>query len=660
MKRVFRIGRRRVVLALAALALAVPVGAAGALSSVDADARPDGRDRASRPSADLQAAPGKQHGTEAFPKLDPRLAALARGQDVVGRSLLGLRTAGTGLAREGSRVRVVIEASDPAAARDAVRRLGGQVERSVGGLVQALVAPGVLPELSGLPAVERVRAPYQRVAESVTGEELEASGAPGWHTRGLTGKGVKVAVIDGGFAGYTSRQASGDLPSNVVTRDFCGGDLLEEQHGTAVAEIVHEMAPDAELYLLCIDTEVDLAAAAAFAQAQGVRVISHSASWFGPERGDGTGLIGGIVAEARAAGILWVNSAGNYADAHWSGTYTSTDGDRWHEWGQHDEGNSVLVPDGAVICGFLRWDEWPAGISDFDLALHVESVNQMLSVSEEWQTGTQPAVEGGCVLNDSGIDQMVGWAIYGWDVKSTPRIDFFGMVGPPLEHHVAAGSIADPASSPAALAVGALCWQTNLLEPYSSQGPTIDGRTKPDLAGHDSFSTATYGAGGECGEAGFAGTSASAPQVAGAAALVQGRYPDHGPDEVQAYLEEHAIDLGAPGKDDLHGAGQLSLSDREPPEARAVATRGKAGRVVKLLAKVFDDFGEVRIREQVFRGSKVIATLRTEFLAVESTRTVEVAWKPKAGVTGRLKHCVQATDRAGNVSPVTCAAVILT
>jgi subtilisin family serine protease len=653
------------VLGLAALALTVGAGAAGALAAIGADALPDAEAwplaeaRALGASDDLGGTPQKGYGSSSWPKLDPGLAALAAQNGETGRSQSGLRSAGAGLAREGHLVRVVVEAIDPARARAAVLRLGGRVERSFGSLVQALVPPSGVPELSRLAAVGRVRAPYQRVPATVDGEGVAASGAPEWHSRGFAGEGVKVAIIDAGFAGYTDRQASGDLPQELVTADFCDGDLLEERHGTAVAEVVHEMAPEAELYLLCVGTEVDLAAAEAFAEAQGVQIVSHSLAWFGPERGDGTGFIGGIVARARAAGILWVNAAGNYGSTHWSGTFTSTDGDLWHEWGQGDEVNSILLPAGRVICGFLRWDEWPVGISDFDLLLHVQSLNQMLAVSTGYQTGTQPAIEGGCVFNDSGIDQMVGWAIYGWAVSTTPPLDFFGMVGPPLEHQVAAGSIADPASSPAALAVGALCWHTNALEPYSSQGPTIDGRTKPEIAGHDSFTTATYGASGTCGEDGFPGTSASAPQVAGAAALVRGRYPTYGPGAIQAYLEEHAIDLGVPGRDDQFGAGQLSLADREPPEAKALATRGEAGRLVKLLSKVSDDSGEVRLREQILRGGKVIVTLRTGFMTVESERTIGVDWRPKAGLEGPLRHCVQATDRAGNVSRRTCAPVIL-
>ena len=35
------------------------------------------------------------------------------------------------------------------------------------------------------------------------------------------------AIIDSGFLGLAARQASGDLPSTVITRDFCGGRLVQ-------------------------------------------------------------------------------------------------------------------------------------------------------------------------------------------------------------------------------------------------------------------------------------------------------------------------------------------------------------------------------------------------------------------------------------------------
>jgi hypothetical protein len=139
------------------------------------------------------------------------------------------------------------------------------------------------------------------------------------------------------------------------------------------------------------------------------------------------------------------------------------------------------------------------------------------------------------------------------------RLDLFVYPGSNLEHRVAEGSVTEPATSPSALAVGAVCWKGSALEPYSSRGPTIDGRVKPDLVAPDSVSSFTFGPFVSCGSSGFAGTSAAAPHVAAAAALAKEANPSFGPDELQAYLEERATDLGAAGKDPLFGSGALSL-----------------------------------------------------------------------------------------------------
>ena len=284
------------------------------------------------------------------------------------------------------------------------------------------------------------------------------------------------------------------------------------------------MAPDAQLYLACVGTEVDLAAAEAWAKSQGVTVINHSAGWEGPYRDDGGGPVGAVVADARASGILWVNSAGNEAMTHWSGSYTPNGS--WHMWNPNgDMGNSFIWPNGMDICGFLKWDEWPSGISDFDLGLFLSGSNSLLAVSEGDQ-GARPAAVRGDVLASRRADATSSSSgrSAGYRVATSPRLDLVSW-SPPLQYSVAAGSIATPASSPAALAVGALCWQSRALEPYSSQGPTIDGRTKPDIVGHDSVSGATYGGFSSCPSA-FAGTSASSPEVAGAAALVKQAYPN--------------------------------------------------------------------------------------------------------------------------------------
>src|SRR5262249_61174979 len=70
------------------------------------------------------------------------------------------------------RVRVVVESRQPELARASVLALGGTVERSAAGLVQALVARDSLAALRAGPGIGRIRAPYSSMETSVGGEEV--------------------------------------------------------------------------------------------------------------------------------------------------------------------------------------------------------------------------------------------------------------------------------------------------------------------------------------------------------------------------------------------------------------------------------------------------------------------------------------------------------
>lgn len=89
------------------------------------------------------------------------------------------------------------------------------------------------------------------------------------------------------------------------------------------------------------------------------------------------------------------------------------------------------------------------------------------------------------------------------------------------------------------------------VEYFSSQGPTIDGRIKPEIATFDGVVTTVPGF-----EA-FFGTSAAAPHAAGVAALLKQLIPWAGPDALNYYLQAFAEDLAPPGPDNLSGSGRM-------------------------------------------------------------------------------------------------------
>jgi subtilisin family serine protease len=517
--------------------------------------------------------------------------------------------------RTRSVVAVEIDARDPVAARAAVRAAGGEVKASVGRLLEARVPAGGLAILGASNAVRFAREPVRPELDSIGGQGVAVTAAAGWHAAGYTGRGVKVAVIDGGFGGLGKRQAEGELPRSVKRVDLCTSGAFDGpiavEHGTAVAEIVHEMAPGAELHLICADTLVGLARAAAYARAQGIAIVNHSVSWFNTSRGDGSGgpaTPDAIVAEARAAGILWVNSAGNRGQQHWSGPFTDVDGDGWHEFAPGDEGNTVSFDKYEGACIRLKWDDWPTSDQDYDLHLvrldtnALEGRDAIVASSRNAQTGAQPPTEQLCFSNP-GPKYPYAVEIVRVSGTGSPRLDLFISPGPDFEHQVAEGSITEPASSPAVLAVGAVCWLGDTFEAYSSRGPTIDGRGKPDLVAPANVSSATYGGFTACSGSGFAGTSASAPHVAGAAALVKEANPSFDAAALRAFLESRALDLGVPGRDELFGIGKLMLGAAPttlPRKARVLNCvvpnlRGKTiAQARRALGKAHCSLGSVR------------------------------------------------------------------
>ena len=465
------------------------------------------------------------------------------------------------------RVEVVIQGAGPGA----VAALGGDVEAVHAGLVQTRLDSTALERLASRPGV-LIRRPARPVPQSLTpGEGVAATGATAWLGQGTQGRGVKVAIIDAGFRQWRDRVAERDLPPGVHTKDLCGGQLEGTiGHGTAVAEVVHEMAPEAELHLVCVDSEVTLGQAKDYAIAQGIDVVAHGLAWFNTSRGDGSGgpsTPEGIVAAATAAGISWVTPAGNTAQHHWGGTFTDTDGDRRHEWAAGDEGNQLPYETGWQSCVHLKWDAWPQTTRDYDLHVVHPNTGTIVARSENAQRlASQPPVESVCIPSENSLQPLEVQVIDRTPTAGAPLrldlyADFSASLGRSLEHFTTAQSLVEPAGAPGAITVGAHCVHDGALESYSSRGPTPDGRIKPDLSGPDGALAATspYSLEYDCPYGGFPGTSAAAAHVAGAVALVLSAQPGLDPAGVRTFLEQRAVDAGAGGRDTAFGAGRVQL-----------------------------------------------------------------------------------------------------
>ncbi|MFH1484551.1 MAG: S8 family serine peptidase, partial [Chloroflexota bacterium] len=181
--------------------------------------------------------------------------------------------------------------------------------------------------------------------------------------------------------------------------------------------------------------------------------------------------------------------------------------------------------------------------------------------SMNWQTGRHNPTEYlSFFATTTGFYHI---AIRRYDATRAARFSLFSLEYE-LKYKNPAGSIAMPADAKGAIAMGATYYKNDKLESFSSQGPTVDGRVKPDLTAPDGVSTSVYGADE------FFGTSASAPMAAGAAALVKSAYPSYDASRIRGFLEGIAKDLGPPGKDNQYGAGRLSLG--LPPAVTATPT----------------------------------------------------------------------------------------
>lgn len=117
-------------------------------------------------------------------------------------------------------------------------------------------------------------------------------------------------------------------------------------------------------------------------------------------------------------------------------------------------------------------------------------------------------------------------------------------------------TVAHPANHPDVIAVGATGRHGNIAS-YSQTGPQIDVVAPGGDEGDED--DLVYVVTDNFGETHTAGTSFSAPVLAGAAALWLGGNPDGDVNAFRAALASTSVDLGAAGRDPVYGHGLLDL-----------------------------------------------------------------------------------------------------
>jgi subtilisin family serine protease len=505
------------------------------------------------------------------------------------------------------RVTLVLDSVTPDAVEStalAVTRIGGRVTQTYGDQIE-LVMPLValldygkrtnrtsffhdLADLAHVQSVQRTLLVQPAagtptvpptVRSKVIGGKSEGvalTGADTWQAAGITGKGVKVGIIDNTFTNY--RQF---LSGKVTTRSFRADGLIgdaevndDSVHGTACAEIVREMAPDAELYLVAAQTRLEEVNATDWlTEVAKVDVVSNSTGAWTAVPTDGTSEQARAVDRARAAGVFYAILAGNKAaggfgqwglEGQFAATFVDKDSDGFHDFpgAKHDNGLLVRVFSPSHVWLVLQWDDWKQTHVNYDLYLY-DGDGKEIARADDDQAKMPKAVPYdaiGVTLNEGTYTIRVK--------KVNPRdpdlpfaIDFKEAQ---LEQVTPAGSLWVPGDARGAITVAAINAKTDIAETYSSRGPTADGRAKPDLGAPDDVASYTYASvGGDT----FFGTSAATPHVAGAAALYKQAFPNATPDMILAYLTKHAKQpKGSQRGENITGAGRLFL-DVVPKDA---------------------------------------------------------------------------------------------
>jgi hypothetical protein len=431
---------------------------------------------------------------------------------------------------------------------------------------------------------------------------------------GVDGTGIKIGVLSDGVKSLALSQASGDLGTVTVLpgQDGVAGctasNALTCDEGTAMLEIVHDLAPGAQLYFATAFNGV-----ASFAQnihdlrTAGCDIIVDDVFYYAEtpfQDGQAPSVVsstnGGLIAQAvndvTADGAMYFSSAGNSGNMDdstsgtWEGDFVNggtlslIGTDAIHQFGTNLY--DTIKSSGGPIT--LYWADPLGGpASDYDLYVLDSTGSAIMAASWNDQSvaGTDPFEYVSSTTDVTGnrivVSQYAGSDRF-FHLDNNRGTLTVATAGQVHGHNTALNAYsvaATPALNPyySNLPMGPYpnyFSGANVVEGFSSDGPrrlffAADGtpitpgnfsstggvvRQKPDITAADGVSVTGVGGFGSP----FYGTSAAAPHAAAIAALVKAAKPTLTNDQIRTALTSTAIDIMGAGVDRDSGAGILN------------------------------------------------------------------------------------------------------
>ena len=515
----------------------------------------------------------------------------------------GLRTRAD-VAADGT-VLVDADAAVDGALLGRVAALGGEVESASArfGALRVRLPLGQVTALAAEPAVRSVRPADRMMLQMV--DTTEGDVAHGTDVvradLGVDGSGVQVGAMSDSVDALATVQGSGDLPPVVTVLPGQDG-IPGTSEGTALLEIIFDMAPGADLFFATgkggqaqmAQNILDLAAA-------GCDVIVDDVLYFSePVFQDG--VIAQAVDQVASQGVLFFSAAGNsgnldhgtagvfegdYAGIALPGPLTGA-GLSAHDFGGGANNNEILE-DGPFFFT-LQWaNPQDAAEDDYDLFLLDPTLTTVLDASTNVQDGTQDPFESIDTQADDDTGNRLVVVLFAGSGRFLHLNTHRGRLdvatdGQIFGHPAAAGAMAVAAVDVATAGGGQFTGgPANPVETFTSDGPRriffdADGnpvavagdeavkgvssvvRQKPDVAAADGVSTATPGFNP------FFGTSASAPHSAAIAALFRDLFPSMSVPSAYDVFRSTALDIDDLGFDENSGNGiQMMEPSLEPP-----------------------------------------------------------------------------------------------